>query len=178
MSFKSTFAAVFAATALLSTAAFAEGLMVHDSYARASRPNAPTGAAFMELMNHSDKDLKLIGVRSDAAKRVELHTHIDKGDGILQMTQVEDGIVIPAGETHLMSRGGDHVMLMGLNQSLVDGETISVTFEFENAEDVTVEIAVDNARKPAEKDAHAGHDEHAEHSGHSDHSKHKEHADH
>lgn len=149
MSFKSTFAAVLTASVLMTSAAFAGGIMVKDAYARSARPNAPTGAAFMMLMNTTDTDIKLIGVRSDAAKRVELHTHIDKGEGVMQMTQIESGIAILAGESHMMKRGGDHVMLMGLNDPLVNGETISVTFEFENADDLTVEISVDSARKPA-----------------------------
>tara|TARA_B110000908_G_scaffold60659_1_gene73654 strand:- start:1066 stop:1512 length:447 start_codon:yes stop_codon:yes gene_type:complete len=148
MSFKSTFITGFAATLLMATSAFAEGLMVKDPYARAARPNAPTGAAFMKLMNHSDQDITLMGVSSDVAKRVELHAHIDNGEGVMQMSEIEGGITIPAGEMHMMNRGGDHVMMMGLTQSLVDGETISVTFEFENGAEMVVEIPVDNARKP------------------------------
>jgi copper(I)-binding protein len=154
MSFNSTFTAVLTASILMTTTAFAEGLMVKDPYARSARPNAPTGAAFMMLQNQTDQDLKLIGVRSDVAKRVELHTHIDKGDGIMQMRQIEGGIAIPAGESHMMKRGGDHVMLMGLNQSLVDGETITVIFEFENAKDMTVEIPIDSKRKPSSDAGH------------------------
>lgn len=148
MSFKSTFITGFAATLLMATSAFAEGLMVKDPYARAARPNAPTGAAFMKLINHSDQDITLMGVSSDVAKRVELHTHIDNGEGVMQMSEIEGGITIPAGEMHMMNRGGDHVMMMGLTQSLVDGETFSVTFEFENGAEMVVEIPVDNARKP------------------------------
>ena len=148
MSFKSTFITGFAATLLMATSAFAEGLMVKDPYARAARPNAPTGAAFMTLMNHSDQDITLIGVSSDVAKRVELHTHIENGEGVMQMSEIEGSITIPAGEMHMMKRGGDHVMMMGLTQSLVDGETFSVTFEFENGAEMVVEIPVDNARKP------------------------------
>lgn len=148
MSFKSTFITGFAATLLMATSAFAEGLMVKDPYARAARPNAPTGAAFMKLINHSDQDITLMGVSSDVAKRVELHAHIDNGEGVMQMSEIEGGITIPAGEMHMMNRGGDHVMMMGLTQSLVDGETISVTFEFENGAEMVVEIPVDNARKP------------------------------
>ena len=160
MSFKSTFITGFAATLLMATSAFAEGLMVKDPYARAARPNAPTGAAFMKLINHSDQDITLMGVSSDVAKRVELHTHIDTGEGVMQMSQIEGGITIPAGEMHMMKRGGDHVMMMGLTQSLVDGETIFVTFEFENGAEMVVEIPVDNARKPKEDEGHDAHKSH------------------
>ena len=154
MSFKSTFTAVLTASILMTSSAFADGFMVKDAYARSARPNAPTGAAFMMLMNTTDTDVKIIGVRSEVAKRVELHTHIDKGEGVMQMTQIEGGIAILAGESHMMKRGGDHVMLMGLNDSLVDGETITITFEFENAGDLIVEIPIDSARKPAKKMDH------------------------
>ena len=157
MSFKSTFIIGFSATLLMTTSAFAEGLMVKDPYARAARPNAPTGAAFMTLMNHSDQDITLRGVSSDVAKRVELHTHIDNGEGIMQMTEIEGGITILAGEMHMMKRGGDHIMMMGLTKFLVDGETIFVTFEFETGAEMVVEIPVDNARKPK------GHDDHKSH---------------
>ena len=154
MSFKSTFTAVLTASILMTSSAFADGFMVKDAYARSARPNAPTGAAFMMLMNTTDTDVKIIGVRSEVATRVELHTHIDKGEGVMQMTQIEGGISIPAGESHMLKRGGDHVMLMGLNDSLVDGETITITFEFENAGDLIVEIPIDSARKPAKKMDH------------------------
>jgi len=163
MSVKSRIAAVFAATLLTTTAVLADGIMVKDPYARSSRPNAPVGGVFMTLMNHTGQDDRLIGARSDLAKRVELHTHIDKGEGVMQMVEIEGGIALPAGGMHGMKRGGDHVMLMGLTQPLVQGEMISLTLEFEKAGDVTVEVPVDSERKPATGEGHSGH------SGHSDH---------
>ena len=160
MLFKSIFITGFAAALLITNSAYANGLMVKDPYARAARPNAPTGAAFMTLMNHSDQDITLIGVSSDVAKRVELHTHIDNGEGVMKMIEIEGGITIPAGDMHMMKRGGDHVMMMGLNQFLVDGEKISVTFEFEGGGEMVVEIPVDNARKPKAGEAHDAHKSH------------------
>ncbi|UOA26141.1 copper chaperone PCu(A)C [Pseudosulfitobacter sp. DSM 107133] len=136
-----------AVTALLSTAAFADGIMVQDPYVRTSRPNAPTAAAFMTLMNHGDSDDRLIDVRSDIAKKVELHTHVDQGGGVMSMTQIEDGIPVAAGHTHALARGGDHVMLMGLNRPLVQGDEVKVTLVFEKAGEVEVTIPVDNERK-------------------------------
>ncbi len=60
-------------------------------------PMAKSGAAFMSFDNSADADDRLIGVTSDAAQRVELHTHMDIGNGVMQMIEVEDGMVIPAG---------------------------------------------------------------------------------
>lgn len=142
--------AAAAVTALLSTAAFADGILVQDPYVRTSRPNAPTAAAFMRLVNQSDSDDRLIDARSDIAKKVELHTHVDQGGGVMAMTQIEDGIPVAAGHTHALARGGDHVMMMGLNRSLAQGDEVTVTLVFENAGEVEVTIPVDNERKAVE----------------------------
>ncbi len=139
MSFK-TFTLSALATLALTSAASAE-MMVHDAYARAS--NKMAGAAFMEIMNHSDQDDRLIDVRSDVAKKVQLHSHKEDADGVMKMIHVEEGFAIPAGATHLLQRGGDHVMFMGLSHELQDGEVIPVTLVFETAGEVVVEVTVD-----------------------------------
>ena len=57
----------------------------------------------------------------------------------------------------MMKRGGHHVMLMGLTDSLDQGEAISVTLTFEKAGDVVVDIPVDLERKPDANGGHSGH---------------------
>lgn len=136
------------ALALFAPAAFAESVVVEDAYARVARPGAPTGAIFMILRNTGDTPAKLIGAATMAAKRVELHTHIEK-DGIMMMRPIEDGITIDAQGTHTLERGGDHVMLMGLTQSLKDGMIIELTLTFEALDDITTTVPVDNVRGQA-----------------------------
>lgn len=146
MSFKSVVIAA-AASLTLAGAAFADmsKIMVEDAYARAS--NKMAGAAFMAVANHTGEDDRLIAVSSDIAKRTELHTHKDMGDGVMKMMHVEEGFAIPAGETHMLQRGGDHVMFMGLTQELKQGDTVTLTLTFEKAGDVVVEVPVDLERK-------------------------------
>jgi len=139
-------------------AAWAEGIVVEDADARASTPTAKSGAAFMVLMNTSDQDDRLIGAKSDVAARVELHTHREIADGVMKMMEVEEGFVIPAGGSHMLARGGDHVMFMGLNEPFADGDTVAVTLVFEHAGEVAVEIPVDLNRTPTHGGGHgAGH---------------------
>ncbi len=139
-------------------AAWAEGIVVEDAYARASTPTAKSGAAFMVLMNSSDQDDRLVAAKSDVAARVELHTHREIADGVMKMMEVEEGFAIPAGGSHMLARGGDHVMFMGLNEPFTDGDTVAVTLVFEHAGEVAVEIPVDLNRKPTHGGGHgAGH---------------------
>lgn len=136
------------ALALSATAAFADGIMVSDPYARTSTMMSKSGAAFMVLMNHTHTDDTLIAARSDVAERVELHTHIADENGVMKMREVEGGIPVAAhGETAL-ERGGLHVMFLGLNRSLEQGDMIDVVLVFEHAGEVAVQIPVDLERQP------------------------------
>lgn len=128
--------------------AFAGSIEIHDAYARSASPAAKSGAAFMVIRNTGAEDDQLIAAASDAAMRVELHTHIADGNGVMQMRQVEGGFAVPAGGEHVLARGGDHVMMMGLNGPLNDGETVTVTLTFQKAGDMVIEVPVDLTRKP------------------------------
>lgn len=121
-------------------------IAVRDAYARASMPGAPTGAVFMVIENAGTSDDRLVGVRSDVAARAELHTHRMESNGVMRMVAVEDGFVVPAGGSHTLARGGDHVMLLGLSRSLAQGDTIALTLEFEDAGAIVVDVPVDLAR--------------------------------
>ncbi len=141
MTFK--FLASTAIATLVSLPALASDIMIKDAYAR-SGPRS--GAAFFTIMNHADTDDRLIAATSDAAPRVELHTHIME-NGIAKMREVEGGFPIPAHGAHDLARGGDHVMFMGLKAPFEQGSTITVTLTFEQAGDMVIEIPVDNARQ-------------------------------
>ena len=143
MSFKTTL--MGAVTALsFAMPAFAE-IEIHDQYARSS--NAMAGAAFMTIHNHGDVDDHLLNVSSDVSARVELHTHIEDADGVMRMTHLEEGIVLPAGGEIVMQRGGNHVMFMGLNAPFEQDDVVTITFVFEYAGEVVVEIPVDLMRE-------------------------------
>lgn len=161
MFYRLRFVAVLAA-GVLALPASAQDIMVMDAYARASSPTAKTGAAFIILHNLTGQTDRLISARSDAAKRVELHTHIEADNGVVQMRKIEDGIALPEGAVHKMERGGDHVMLMGLTGPLEQGADISVTLVFEHAGEVNVTIPVDNDRAP-EAEANGTHGDHSGH---------------
>jgi len=173
MSLKTLLLAVTAATAF-STASFADhkSVEIEDAYARVSSPSAKTGAAFLHITNHTDVDDRLIGVKSDVAARVELHTHEAGENGVMRMIHVEEGFDLPAGSEHVLKRGGDHVMLMGLNRSLAHGDVVPVTLVFEKAGEMTVDIKVDLERKAQHGAGHTHGHGHSDGNAEHDHSKH------
>ena len=133
---------------LFSAPLAAEGIMVDDAYIRSSTAKSTSGAAFMVVMNHSGADDRLIGASSDVADKVELHSHRSDDNGIMRMGEIEGGVAIAADEMHAFKRGGDHLMFMGLKESLVEWAMVPVTLEFEKAGAVEIEVMVDQDRKP------------------------------
>lgn len=122
-------------------------VVVHDAYARSAGAMAKAGAAFMMLENTGDTSDRLIDATSDAAAKVELHTHIDQGNGVMKMTHVPEGFEIPAGSKIALQRGGKHVMFMGLKSQWSQGDVLDVTLVFEQAGPITVQIPVDLERQ-------------------------------
>ena len=131
---------------LLASPLYAGDIMIDDAFARVSRPNAPAGAAFMVIHNIGETDDRLIGVTSPVAEMVQLHTHKETDDGVMKMMHVEEGFEVKAGMMHELARGGDHVMFMGINGPINEGDEIPVTLVFENAGEIELMISVDNER--------------------------------
>ncbi len=118
----------FAATAAMD-------VMTHHPYARATPPNAPTSAVFVELMNHSEVERTLVAAQTPAAGKVELHDVIKEGD-LMKMRQVKS-IVIPANDTVTLKPGSLHIMLFDLVEPLKEGNEIEVELEFANGDKQT-----------------------------------------
>ena len=97
--------------------------------------------AFMTLHNPTGQDDRLISARSDAARVVEIHESVMEGD-VMRMRQLEDGLLLPAGETVELRPGGMHLMLIDIQRDLQAGETAAITLEFEQAGPITVEAEV------------------------------------
>ena len=143
--------AFVAAAALLAFPALAGDVTVEGAYARAVPEGARASAAYMAIENAGSDDDRLIAARTDAARRVELHTHIME-NGVARMREVEGGIPAPAGETVTLEPGGLHVMLMGLTRRLREGENVDLTLVFEQAG----EIAVTAPIRPVAPSGHGG----------------------
>ena len=141
-------AAAALALPLLAAPALAQTIEIHDPYARVATPMSRSGAAFMLIENTGEADDRLIGAATDAAEMAELHTHVESDDGVMRMVEVEEGFAIPAGDSHALARGGDHVMMMGLTRRLEHGDTITLTLTFEQAGEITLEVPVDLERDP------------------------------
>jgi copper(I)-binding protein len=113
------------------------------------------GAGYLTIANRGTAPDRLLSATSPAAGRLELHTHIRDGD-VMRMREVP-AIDVPPGQTVTLRPGGLHLMLIGLNRALRQGETVPVTLRFERAGEVRVEFAVQAAGARAPAGPAAGH---------------------
>ncbi len=117
-----------------------KSVKVESAWARASAGMARNGGAYISVENEGRSDDRLVGARSDIAKRTEIHTHLEE-NSVMKMRRV-DGIELPAGGEIEMRPGGYHVMFIGLHKPLREGDRFPVILVFEKAGEVTVEVSV------------------------------------
>jgi periplasmic copper chaperone A len=134
---------VFASAALAQTGP----LEVSDAWARATPSKAENGVAFLTI-RASTPD-RLVSVSSPVAKKAELHA-MEMAGMVMKMRPLA-GLDIPAGQSVTLKPGGEHIMLMGLNGPLREGESFALTLTFEKggAREVTVAVEKPGAAGPA-----------------------------
>jgi copper(I)-binding protein len=144
-------AALAAAGMLFAPAVRADGVMVRDAWARASAGSASTGAAYLTVTG-GDTPEQLVGVSSPVAATAEVHESLTES-GVMKMRPAPS-MVIPAGKTVTFTPGGYHIMLMGLKQPLVAGQSFPLTVSFAHAAPVTVEVKIQPLGRAAPSGGH------------------------
>lgn len=139
----------------LSAPALAGDIAIAAPWARASAPNAPNGACYMEIANTGKEPDRLVSASSPAAAKAELHTHL-MDNGVMKMRPVEAFEVTP-GEPAVLRPGGNHIMLMGLTGPLKPGTSFPVTLTFAKAGAITVDVPVQEAGAMTAPGAHGMH---------------------
>ncbi|KAF0284546.1 copper chaperone PCu(A)C [Spiribacter roseus] len=130
-------------TALIGTAlagtAQAE-LIIEDAWARATPPGFSKGAVYLEIRNDSRRSDTLVGVHTERAGRAELHRTIEEG-GNSRMVHTPR-VRVPAEGSVTFEPGGRHVMMMGIDEALTEGERFSLELEAETAGTLRVNVEV------------------------------------
>jgi periplasmic copper chaperone A len=117
------------------------GIVVSNAWTMATPPGAAVGAGYMTISNQAAAVVRLTGGSSAAAQSVEVHNMTMDG-GVMQMRPVEGGLEIPANGAVELKPGGLHLMLIGLQKPLAEGESVPVTLTFDDGTRVDVVLAV------------------------------------
>ncbi len=112
----------------------------HADAAAHHKPTGATSAVYFVLRNRGGGPDRLVAARTEVAGVVEIHRSAIE-DGVMRMRQVE-GIEVPAGGEARLEPGGYHLMLIGVNRELREGDRFEVVLEFELSGTRTVEVEV------------------------------------
>ena len=129
------------AASLVASAALAQTnqLEVSNAWARATPGKAENGAAYLTIQSPTAD--RLLSLSSPVAKKAELHTMSMEGM-VMKMRPLAD-LDIPAGQSITLKPGGQHVMLLGLDAPLREGQSFPLTLTFEKAGTRTVTVAIE-----------------------------------
>lgn len=116
---------------------------VSDQWASAAESGMT--AVFGTLANSGHHDAHIVSATSPAAQTVELHEVVPDASGSKTMRPKEGGFTIPAGGSHELVPGGDHLMLMGLTAPLQPGADVDLTVVFEDGSSLPVTAQVRDA---------------------------------
>ena len=143
----------------LASPALAEGhlpaLLVEDARIVETTPVAKTAGGYLSITNESETAYTLTGIEA-GFPAAELHESVMDGD-VMRMEPREDGFDIAPGETLELSRGGKHVMFMGLTEPLKAGDSVKATLIFTDEVRVPVTFDVVSPEKADGADMDHGH---------------------
>jgi periplasmic copper chaperone A len=128
----------------------AGAITIAHPWARATPPGAKVGGGYFTVTNNSDQPDRLVSLSATIADHGEVH-EMSVTNGIMSMRELANGLTIPAHSSVELAPGSFHVMFIGLNQPLKQGEHFSSTLTFEKAGPVNIEFTVESigAMKPS-----------------------------
>ena len=128
-------------------------LEISSAFTRATLPNAPVAGGFLTIKNTGAEDDRLVSASAAIAKDTQIHEMAMEGD-VMKMRELQDGLVIPAGQTVTLAPGGYHLMFMGLNGAIAEGATVPVTLTFEKAGEVSLDLVAAGSAADAPEGGH------------------------
>lgn len=117
-------------------------IKISGPWARATPKGASVGGAYMTITNTGSVADRLVGGSSDVSGRFEIH-EMSMDNGVMKMRPLDKGLTIKPGQTIELKPGGNHVMFVGLNRTLEEGQHVKATLEFEKSGKVAVDFTVE-----------------------------------
>lgn len=84
---------------------------------------------------------RLVAVISPRAAQSQIHAVSTEG-GVMSMSEMPDGLDLPAGQPVALAPGGDHIMLTGVTVPLVEGDLVPMALTFASGSQIALEVPV------------------------------------
>jgi copper(I)-binding protein len=129
------------APAQISDEAVSSGeLIISGAWVAAPVTGQPATAAYLTIQNNANTDERLTGIATPIATMSHLHRSVVE-DNVSRMEGI-DALILPANGEVVFAPGGLHIMLMGLDAPLAEGDRVELTLQFLETGDVMIEAPV------------------------------------
>lgn len=120
---------------------------IDHPYALPTVPGQTQGAVYLRrLRNHGGRADRLLAARTPRAEAVEFHRSQLDAQQVMRM-RAEPHIELPPGAELRLRHGGEwHLMLLGLQRPLIEGERFGLKLRFEHAGEREVVVWVQRPR--------------------------------
>jgi copper(I)-binding protein len=125
---------------MLPMAAFAEELSISGAWVPIAPPGSRAHAAYFTLHNTGATPRVLVGIAADGYAMTHLHESKET-DGVATMSMLHQ-IEIPAGKALTMKQGRLHIMLMGPDAPVAQGDVVQLVLTFADGETIAVSAEV------------------------------------
>jgi len=110
--------------------------LVTNAWIRSAAKNM-NSACYFDIVNNTNMEDTLLSAESGLAKAVQIHETFERGKDMKGMRHVEY-VQVKANSTVKFEPSGIHVMLIGLNKDLKQGDTEKIILVFKNRGRVTI----------------------------------------
>ena len=115
-------------------------LAVLDVYTAELPPGKSVAAIYLKIQNPSQNQYVLNYIHSPIFDHIELHRNIYE-KGMMKMRPVSH-LTVKAKSEVIFEPGGYHLMAMGADKQLKNGDSFDITLEFEGGKTIQVKVAV------------------------------------
>lgn len=115
-------------------------LDVSDAWVRATPPGVAMTAGYMVLRNRTGRPVVIESVSTSASNHAEIH-HTGSSDEMTSMRHA-GAVELPPGDTLTLRPAGTHLMIMGVEQPLREGDTIAIVVQFADGTQQHIDVPV------------------------------------
>jgi copper(I)-binding protein len=117
----------------------AGAVQVSEALCRPTPVGRQTTGCYLTLTAGADD--RLLGAATPVAGRVQIHERRIESN-MMMMREIEGGLPLPAGQAVELKPGGNHIMLLGVEEPLKAGDTVALTLTFASAPqlEITAEV--------------------------------------
>jgi copper(I)-binding protein len=134
----------------------ARGMKITAAWLREPPPGSKVTAGYLSIQNFEKEDDRLLGVKSTAAERVEIHEVQHEG-GMARMREMENGLPVPANGSVMLEPGGYHLMFIEPRRTLKLGDAVPLVLFFEKSGEHEVDFWVQSAGPGNQENSHVHH---------------------